>query len=104
MMEVVVEFRRLKTLHCKLIYMRKPHKGVGMKTRQTVWSSQHWVEYFRRNAASLMVIPWELGIELSAKQRRAIESSVPEFQLGESSDGLRFIEMAEVYALRSGDV
>ena len=75
-----------------------------MQTRQTVWSSQRWVEYFRRNDASLMIIPWELGIELSADERRAVESSVPEFQLGESSDGLRFIEMAELYALQSGDV
>lgn len=75
-----------------------------MKTRETVWSSQRWVEYFRRNEASLMIIPWELGIQLSPQEKAAIESSVPEFQLGESSDGLRFIEMAELYALRGGDV
>jgi len=75
-----------------------------MKDRGQVWSSQRWVEYFRRNAASLMVIPWELGITLSPQERKAIESSVPEFQLGESSDGLRFIEMAELYALQGGDV
>jgi len=75
-----------------------------MKPRQTVWSSQRWVEYFRRNHASLMIIPWELGIQLSGEERGAVESSVPEFQLGESSDGTRFIEMAEHYALQSGDV
>jgi len=75
-----------------------------MKTRDEVWSSQRWVKYFRSNAASLTVIPWELGIRLSPQERRAVESSVPEFQLGESSDGLRFIEMAELHALRGGDV
>jgi hypothetical protein len=41
---------------------------------------------------------------LTSDQKCAVASSVPEFQLGESSDGLRFIEMAEEYALRSGDV
>jgi len=75
-----------------------------MKTREAVWSSQRWVEYFRRNEASLMIIPWEPGIDLSKEEKLAIESSMPEFQLGESSDGLRFIEMAELYALRGGDV
>ncbi len=99
-----MEFRRLKTLHNKVIYTGKHLKGVPTKTTDQVWSSHRWVEYFRRNKASLMLIPWELGIELSPQERRAIESSVPEFQLGESSDGLRFIEMAELYALRSGDV
>ena len=72
--------------------------------RKQVRSSQSWVEYFRRNRATLLVIPWEMGIELSAEEKRAVASSVPEFQLGESSDGLRFIEMAELYGLASGDV
>jgi len=99
-----MQFRRLKTLHRKVIYKGKYFKGARMKTTDEVWSSQRWVEYFRRNAASLMAIPWELGIELSSEERRAVESSVPEFQLGESSDGSRFIEMAELYALRGGDV
>jgi hypothetical protein len=75
-----------------------------MNNRRQVRSSQRWVEYFRRNEASLMVIPWERGIELSPEEKRAVASSVPEFQLGESSDGLRFIEMAELHALRGGDV
>lgn len=75
-----------------------------MTKRNQVWPSQRWAEYFRKNDASLLVIPWELGISLSSEERRAIESSVPEFQLGESSDGLLFIEMAEHYALQGGDV
>jgi hypothetical protein len=74
------------------------------KRKMQVRSSQDWVEYFRKNRASLLVIPWEIGIALSAAEKRAVASSVPEFQLGESSDGSRFIEMAELYALRSGDV
>src|SRR5258706_6681263 len=72
----VVEFRRLKTLHSKVIYTGKFFKGDPMKTTAQVWSSQRWVEYFRSNKASLMVIPWELCIELSLQERRASDSTV----------------------------
>src|SRR4051794_25278117 len=101
-----MKYRRLKTLHSKVIYNGKLCNGARMKSpdRGQVWSSRRWVEYFRRNRATLMAIPWEMGIELSPQERAAIESSLPEFQLGESSDGLRFIEMGEQHALQSGDV
>src|SRR5438045_4189963 len=102
-----MRFRRLQTLHSKVVYKEKFGIGGCMKCRRQrrqVRSSQHWVEYFRHNRASLLAIPWELGISLSPQEKCAIASSVPEFQLGESSDGLRFIEMAELYALQSGDV
>src|SRR5258705_7170621 len=101
-----MKFRRISTLHSKVIYAEKFNAGgrMGSKGNRQVWPSQRWVEYFRKNEASLMVIPWELGIELSPEEKRAIASSVPEFQLGESSDGLRFIEMAELHALHGGDV
>src|SRR5215510_431702 len=105
--EMSMRFRRLQALRSKVIYKEKFCTGGCMncsRGRKQVRSSQHWVEYFRRNRASLLVIPWELGIRLSVEEKRAVASSVPEFQLGESSDGLRFIEMAELYALRSGDV
>src|SRR5689334_9746190 len=99
-----MQFRRLRTLRGKVIYKGKLLKENRIKPTDQAWPSHRWVDYFRRNAQSLMVIPWELGVELSPDEKRAIESSVPEFQLGESSDGLQFIEMAELYALRSGDV
>src|SRR5258706_8947164 len=96
----VVEYRRLKTLHGKVICTGKHFKGVPMKTRDEVWSSQRWVKYFRSNAASLMAIPWELGIRLSPQERRGVESSVSEFQLGGSLDGVRVIERTELNAIR----
>jgi hypothetical protein len=99
-----MHFRRLHTLQGKVIYKEKFSTGETMKALRQLRSSQRWIEYFRRNDASLMVIPWELGIQLSPDEKRAVASSVPEFQLGESSDGLRFIEMAELHALRGGDV
>src|SRR5438046_2898797 len=104
--DFVMKFRRVSTLHGKVIYVEKFYAGGRMrsKSNRQVWPSQCWVEYFRKNRASLMVIPWELGIELSAEEKRTIASSVPEFQLGESSDGLRFIEMAELHVLQGGDV
>ena len=99
-----MQFRPLSTLHSKVIYNEKLSQGFHMKIKKQLRSPQRWVEYFRHNAVSLAVIPWEVGIELSPEERRAVASSVPEFQLGESSDGLRFIEMAEHHALQSGDV
>src|SRR5262249_44099125 len=66
-------------------------------------TSQQWVDYFQSNAASLLAIPWEAGADLCGAERKAIASSVQEFQIGESSDGLRFIQSAEAYAAKTGD-
>lgn len=58
-------------------------------TRPTtqIRSSEHWRDYFERNAKSLMVIPWEEWAGFSDEERRAIASSVQGFQRGESSEG-----------------
>src|SRR5947208_13244130 len=68
------------------------------------WPSSRWREYFRCNAANLMRIPWELGVPLTTAEREAIGPSLQQFQLGESSDGCRFFELARAYAAASGDV
>lgn len=99
-----MKVRRVHTLYGKVTYRQEALKRPRVARRNHVWPSQRWVEYFRRNDASLLAIPWELGMALSPQEKEAVASSVPEFQLGESSDGLRFIEMAEHYALQSGDV
>src|SRR3954468_20209171 len=67
------------------------------------WSSGQWREYFRRNAANLMRIPWELGVPLSTAERDAIAASLQQFQLGESSDGRHFFQLARDHAIASGD-
>ena len=68
------------------------------------WSSTQWREYFRRNAQSLLHIPWDAGVSLTVDERAIIAASVQEFQLGESSDGHHFLHAARQYALASGDV
>src|SRR5947209_2060049 len=78
----------------------------GRRAREprAVRSSSQWREYFRRNAASLMPIPWERGVSLTDAERRAIAASVQQFQLGESSDGNEFLARGLEYARVSGDV
>ena len=66
-------------------------------------SSQHWREYFRNNAASLLHIPWESGVSLTNDERKSIAVSVQQFQLGESSDGHHFLYAAREHALAGGD-
>jgi hypothetical protein len=59
--------------------------------------------YFRRNARAPRAIPWDVGADLSAPERAAIEDSVRGFQRGESSEGRRLLRYAESYARRTGD-
>ena len=66
-------------------------------------SSLEWRQYFERNADALLPIPWELGEELTAQERRSIASSVQGFQAGESSEGRHIFHYADAYAKRSGD-
>ncbi|HEY7118286.1 MAG TPA: ferritin-like domain-containing protein [Tepidisphaeraceae bacterium] len=66
-------------------------------------SSEEWREYFHRNAASLLPIPWHQGVTLTQAERDAIASSMQEFQLGESSEGKHFQGLASEYAQLTGD-
>lgn len=69
-------------------------------TRRT---STEWLAHFRANASDLLPIPWERGGELSGAERRAVVRSIQVFQLGESSDGRRFLRLAHDHARRAGD-
>jgi hypothetical protein len=68
------------------------------------WTSEEWREYFHRNAASLLAIPWEKGVELTDAERDAVAASMQEFQLGESSEGKHFQGLARTYGQRTGDM
>jgi hypothetical protein len=78
--------------------------GRSARERRPPRSSAQWREYFRRNAASLLEIPWELGVRLTESERAAIAASIQQFQLGESSDGDQFLARGREYARVSGDV
>jgi hypothetical protein len=66
-------------------------------------TSSEWLHYYQQNPKTLLPIPWELGADLTAKERAAIARSVQEFQLGESSEGRHLLQDAADYAARTGD-
>jgi len=66
-------------------------------------TSDQWRDYFHQNAASLLTIPWELGVTLSEAEKAAIAASMAEFQLGESSEGKHFQGLAKEYSQLTGD-
>ena len=65
--------------------------------------SRYWLEYFVANTTSLLEIPWGRGAEITTAERRAIASSIQEFQLGESSEGRHLLRSAETFARRTRD-
>lgn len=66
-------------------------------------TSLEWIEYFRRNELHLLSVPWQSEYRLTPEERRTISSSISVFQLGESSEGNHFMEVARKYAGRRGD-
>lgn len=66
-------------------------------------TSAEWQKYFEANAARPCEIPWHLGAAGVAQNLAAIASSLPAWQLGESSDGRRLIAVAEDHAERMAD-
>ena len=66
-------------------------------------TTQRWLAHFRRNACTLLPVPWEAGPDLANSDRAAITSSIQAFQLGESSEGRHLMHYAREWAERSGD-
>jgi hypothetical protein len=66
--------------------------------------SHLWTQYFLHNRDHLHCIPWELGGSAPREAIDAIASSIRQFQLGESSEGLHFIRAARHYGRQSGDL
>jgi hypothetical protein len=66
-------------------------------------SSGNWRAYFLKNAASLHVIPWERGAELTPEEIKIIAESVQIFQIGESSEGCHLLDRAQGFAQRAND-
>jgi hypothetical protein len=58
-----------------------------------------WVEYFERNRAGRINIPWELGVHVASHLRSPLASSLQRFQIGESGDGSHLRRVAA----RTGD-
>ena len=58
-----------------------------------------WVEYFARNRAGRIYIPWELGVHVAPHLRSTLTKSLQRFQIGESGDGAHLRRLA----IRTGD-
>jgi hypothetical protein len=69
----------------------------------TPQTSAEWVRSFEENKVTLLAIPWHAGPELTARERRAVQGSVQEFQRGEQSEGRHFWRYAQQYAAATGD-
>jgi hypothetical protein len=46
-----------------------------------------WLAYFTHNRANRMPIPWERGVHVDERLRKALTHSLQRFQIGESGDG-----------------
>src|SRR5215510_3400669 len=66
-------------------------------------TSLEWKKYYEENARSLLDTPWQIGHELTEKEKEAIASSVQDFQAGESSEGRHLFQYAKNYAKATGD-
>lgn len=66
-------------------------------------TSREWYEYFLSNLEGRLEIPWERGAELTAAETAALASSLPAWQLGETSDGRHLLAAARRYAARQKD-
>jgi rubrerythrin len=62
-----------------------------------------WLDYFRSNQADPDEIPWELVTNLPAHLAFLIPS-LQQFQLGEGSSGLTFLELGRSHARATGDL
>jgi hypothetical protein len=65
--------------------------------------SKAWHLHFLANQQNSGEMPWDDAYKLSAIERRAIQHSIQQFQLGESSEGRRLLNRARAYSLATND-
>lgn len=66
-------------------------------------TSYDWVEYFYQNAPE-PPLPWNDNVRLSGAERRAVISSIQQFQLGEGASGARMLERAQRFSRATADL
>lgn len=66
-------------------------------------TSEGWVRHFAGNVWEVEELGWGGDVELTESERRAIEGSIQAFQLGEGSDGARFLGKARRWGDLHGD-
>jgi hypothetical protein len=65
--------------------------------------SKGWRLHFLANQENPGELPWGDAYKLSSAERRAIQHSIQQFQLGESSEGRRLLNRARAYSIATGD-
>src|SRR5665213_1409051 len=61
---------------------------------------QVWLDYFERNRANRLLVPWENGIQVEPHLRAPLIRSLQKFQLGESGEGRKL----KSHARKTGDM
>jgi hypothetical protein len=78
-------------------------RKVPVGQRRQAWSWRRWVRYYRRNAETLLPIPWQSGAELTGEERRTVLRSLREIQQGEGLEAGRFFLCVRRHAEQTGD-
>lgn len=77
--------------------------GMAKPTLGEDSSSLAWLQYFLWNRNNLLELDWEEPYRLTEAERAIILTSIQQFQLGESSEGHRLMQLGQHYAARTGD-
>jgi len=72
-------------------------------TTEGVAQSRAWCAHFEGNRSAAENLPWDDPYALSPDERRAIEKSIQQFQLGEGAEGRRLLARGEAYSRATGD-
>lgn len=65
--------------------------------------SRAWQKHFEVNQNPAEELPWDDAYRLTRSERRAIEKSIQQFQLGEGAQGRRLLARGRAYARATGD-
>lgn len=65
--------------------------------------SKKWCSYFLANSSAADDLPWNDSYILSFPERRAIQDSIQQFQLGEGSIGARLLKRGQSYSADARD-
>jgi len=76
---------------------------VPLAERSAASISKAWRLHFLANQENPGELPWDDAYKLSPDERRAIQHSIQQFQLGESSEGRRLLNRARAYSLATND-
>ena len=78
--------------------------SIKMRSNESLVLSTAWREHFEANRNPTEDLPWDDPYRLTPSERRAVERSVQQFQLGEGAQGRRLLARGQAYARATGDI